>query len=590
MSWGAGAGGRRVAALVALVLLTHCGAEEPPAQAPAPVKQGLTTTYTFPASADARVEEASATRNFGVLGTLGVDLSPRLESTLRFWVRGLTGTVTRATLRLYASDGTTNGPRVFLDTGGYWTEGGVTWSTRPVPGGAPLADKGAISSGTWVEYDVTGGVHDNGMLSLVLVSDSSDGTTFASRENIRTDLRPQLVVTVTGETPLPTACVPRTELYRRGAHAWQADGYVSQSEPGRNYGAAPTLSVDGSPLLETYLKFEVPAYGLTILDARLWLHAIDDTSNGPLLYRASDTWSEEGLTWNSRPGLSERPIGNLGEITPNTWVSYDLNGVVTEDGDYSFGLLPESGNGVSFDSDEAGNGNRLEPFMLVTLESPPFCTYHGAGGGHTAWTRQYGGLGAEELDALASHPEGGFLAVGRFGEAAFPNQGQGLALARYSAEGAVLWTRVVSTQNVRATSVVLTSLGNILVVGRYQGAPDLGTGPLPSVPEELEGLFIAKFSPAGGASGPAGSWPGVARDSPRRWCTRTRWPPTPMAASSSPVPSRARWTWAVEPSSRTPRASPLPGGSPAASWRSSPGRVGICGPGRSRGAGERRMS
>lgn len=96
MSCGNGAGGRQVAALV---LLTHCGgvdvqeqsSEEPTPQAPSTMTRGLTTTYTFPASADARVEEASPTRNFGVLGTLGVDRSPHLESALRFSVRGLTG-------------------------------------------------------------------------------------------------------------------------------------------------------------------------------------------------------------------------------------------------------------------------------------------------------------------------------------------------------------------------------------------------------------------------------------------------------------------------------------------------------------------
>jgi hypothetical protein len=493
-----------VAALAALVLLTHCGgvdvqeqaSEEPRPQAPATVEQGLATTYTFPASADARVEESFPTRNFGVLGTLGVDLSPRLESSLRFSLRGLTGTVTRATLRLYASDGTTNGPRVFLDTGSFWTEGGVTWGTRPVPGGAPLADKGAISSGTWVEYDVTSGVSGDGMLDLVLVSDSSDGTTFASREHAREDLRPQLVVTVTGETPLPMACMPRTELHRRTTNAWQ-DGSVSQSEPERNSGTASTLLVDGSPFLESYLTFEIPTYDLTVRDARLWLHAIDDTSDGPLLYRASDTWSEEDLTWSSRPGLSEQPIGNLGAITPDSWVSYDLTRVVTEHGDYSFALLPESSNGVSFDSNEGGSALELEPFVSVTLESPPFCSYRGAGGGLTAWARQYGGVGAEELEALAPHPAGGFVAVGRFGNATFPNPGEGLALARYSAEGEALWTRVVITRNVWATRVVLTSLGNILVVGRYEGSPDLGTGPLPFVLPEQEGLFLAKFSPTG---------------------------------------------------------------------------------------------
>jgi hypothetical protein len=118
--------------------------------------------------------------------------------------------------------------------------------------------------------------------------------------------------------------------------------------------------------------------------------------------------------------------------------------------------------------------------------------------GRTAWVRKYGGAGAEHLDALASHPQGGFLAVGRFGAVAFPRE-EGLALGRYNADGSLAWSRVVTTEAVHATSVTLTSLGNILLVGRYRGEPDLGAGPLPAVTgsQGWEGFFIAKFSPTG---------------------------------------------------------------------------------------------
>ncbi|WP_148273366.1 hypothetical protein [Stigmatella aurantiaca] len=119
-------------------------------------------------------------------------------------------------------------------------------------------------------------------------------------------------------------------------------------------------------------------------------------------------------------------------------------------------------------------------------------------GGQTAWVRKYGGMGAEHLDALSPHPQGGFLAVGRFGSTVFPRE-EGLALGRYAADGSPLWSRVVTTEAIHTVSVTLTSLGNILVVGGYRGSPDFGVGPLPSVTssEGWEGLFIAKFSPTG---------------------------------------------------------------------------------------------
>jgi hypothetical protein len=54
----------------------------------------------------------------------------------------------------------------------------------------------------------------------------------------------------------------------------------------------------------------------------------------------------------------------------------------------------------------------------------------------------------------------------------------------------------VTTGDVTLRAISVTPEGNILAVGLYAGAPDLGTGPLPSVPY-FGSLFIAKFSPGG---------------------------------------------------------------------------------------------
>lgn len=493
------AGRRFVVVLAALVALTRCGGgvdgEARASRAASVVVHGLSTTYTFPASADARVEEASPLGNFGLASTLVADLSPRQESHLRFSLGGLTGTVTRATLRLYASDGTSDGPRVFVASSG-WSEGGITWSNRPAPSSGPLEDKGAIPSATWVEYDVTSAVRGNGELDLVLVPTSGDGTNFASREHSRTELRPQLVVTVDAAPPVTPECMPISDSYVRTAIPY-GNGYVSQSEPARSFNSATVLKVDGSPRLESYLQFHVDTEGLNVRLARLWLHATDPSPDGPLLYRTRDDWSEDSLTWNTRPGLLGSPMGDLGAVDDDTWVSYDVTAVVRQAGFYSFGLIPQSGNGVDFSSSYTAQ----RPEVVVDLETPPFCSYRGTGGGHTSWGRQYGGRGREELHVLAPHPEGGFVAVGRFGEVVFPKPWEGMALARYAADGGFLWTRVVLSHGVRATHLTLTPLGNILVVGRYRGSPDFGTGPLPFAPTDawgvMPGVFIAKFSPTG---------------------------------------------------------------------------------------------
>jgi hypothetical protein len=149
------------------------------------------------------------------------------------------------------------------------------------------------------------------------------------------------------------------------------------------------LLVDGSPRLESYLQFALSPSELEMVDARLELTALDSTSNGPLLYRVGNGWTEAGVTWNTRPGVLGSALGNLGAISSGSRVSYNLTGVVTGAGTYSFGLLPEVSDGVDFASDEATDSTR-QPRLLVTTQTPLYCSYRGSGGGLTGWARQLG--------------------------------------------------------------------------------------------------------------------------------------------------------------------------------------------------------
>jgi chitodextrinase len=160
---------------------------------------------SFRAEADARVEEAAPTRNFGTSSTLRADggADPDVESYLRFTVGGLAGLVQNATLRVYASSSTVDGPRIYATETG-WSETGIVWNRRPPRKGLAIADKGGIRSGTWVAYDVTPAVTGAGKYSFVLVPTSSDGVDFYSRETARP---PELVVTTMGsaDSHPPTA-------------------------------------------------------------------------------------------------------------------------------------------------------------------------------------------------------------------------------------------------------------------------------------------------------------------------------------------------------------------------------------------------
>jgi hypothetical protein len=151
------------------------------------------TSTTFTPVADARVEKAHASTNYGSSTSLAVDTGK--AAYLRFTVSGLAGTVHAAKLRLYVTNGTGNGPAVFR-TGNTWTEkgtGSITWKNRPAPTGAVLDDKGKVAASAWVEFDVTPAVTGNGTVSFVLTGQSSDSFAAYSREN--PGKAPQLVIT-----------------------------------------------------------------------------------------------------------------------------------------------------------------------------------------------------------------------------------------------------------------------------------------------------------------------------------------------------------------------------------------------------------
>jgi hypothetical protein len=191
--------------VAAVGLLTRCGVVmelEETASDLSTVSQGLEETRAFAPVADARVEKDYPTQNFGGSSTLKVDGSPEYATFLRFELSGLTGTVRRAKLRLYATDSTATGPAVYT-TGSTWQEGTLTFQTKPATQ-TLLSQVTSVTSNTWVEWDVTAAVQGNGTVNLAVSATGTDGTVFYSRESSSTSLRPQLVVTMeTGSTPPP---------------------------------------------------------------------------------------------------------------------------------------------------------------------------------------------------------------------------------------------------------------------------------------------------------------------------------------------------------------------------------------------------
>jgi hypothetical protein len=165
-------------------------------------------TLTFLAEADAWVDKEKPGENNGnseILRTDGENEN-QYESFVRFTVTGISGSVQSARLRVYVTAGSGDGPAVY-PVESTWEESGITWETRPVFQGSVLDDKDRLTGDTWVEYNVTPQVTQNGTFSFVFMADSGDGVEFSSREG---NHPPELVVTTGDVTTVnvPTSTAP----------------------------------------------------------------------------------------------------------------------------------------------------------------------------------------------------------------------------------------------------------------------------------------------------------------------------------------------------------------------------------------------
>jgi PKD repeat protein len=152
------------------------------------------TPLTFTPVADARVEQANPTLNFGDHTTVRVkqSSSTSYESYLRFTVSGLTGAVRSAKLRLWVTDASPDAGSLYTVSND-WQEATITWNSRPPISGTPIATVGSASTaGTWIEVDLTSSVTGNGTYNFGMKTTSTDAAWFSSKEGSHP---PQLVVT-----------------------------------------------------------------------------------------------------------------------------------------------------------------------------------------------------------------------------------------------------------------------------------------------------------------------------------------------------------------------------------------------------------
>jgi PKD repeat protein len=153
---------------------------------------GTTTTVTLVPTADAYTDASQPAVNYGKSTSLRVDGSPIVRSYLTFNLSGVSGSVTRATLRVYANSALTAGYSVG-GTGTAWTETGLTAANAP-PIGPSIGGSGAFGAAVWTSVDVTSLVTAGTQVGLGLFGSSATAVNLAARESGANS--PQLVLEV----------------------------------------------------------------------------------------------------------------------------------------------------------------------------------------------------------------------------------------------------------------------------------------------------------------------------------------------------------------------------------------------------------
>ncbi len=215
---------------------------------------------------------------------------PKIMSYLTFSVSGLSGTVTAATLRLWANVADLRGAAVHAAPGS-WNEDSITASNAPAVGQA-VALTGQVGAKTWVTADVTPLVPGNGVVSMALTQVGSGSGQYDSREGAHP---PELVVQTTSGShqlsahsaaaALRTAieAVPHATAYR----------YATLDDHGRSMDALKIISKPGGGYLGVYHSGPQGVFRVYVAESRDLLHwtsraPLDDASQ-PAIAALSDS-------------------------------------------------------------------------------------------------------------------------------------------------------------------------------------------------------------------------------------------------------------------------------------------------------------
>jgi hypothetical protein len=132
------------------------------------------------------------------------------------------------------------------------------------------------------------------------------------------------------------------------------DSYVDASNATANFGSAMTFRVDGSPIVRTYIRFNVQGVSGMITRVRLRVFANSSSSSGYTVSGVSDnTWNELTINYNNAPPVGG-VAGSSNGFSGGAWTTVDITSLVTGNGTINLALTTSSTTAISLASRESG--------------------------------------------------------------------------------------------------------------------------------------------------------------------------------------------------------------------------------------------
>jgi phosphatidylinositol-3-phosphatase len=152
-----------------------------------------------------------------------------------------------------------------------------------------------------------------------------------------------------------------------------ADAYVYSNKPDANNGTAPTLRVDGSPAMRSYVRFDLSSLSDGLISSViLKVYANSSLGEGFSIDQlANNTWRENTIIYENAPTPGPA-ITNSGEVSSDQWVSIDITSYIKGAGIYNLVFTPLSSTQLSLASRESGSH---APQLIVTQEFSPTATH-----------------------------------------------------------------------------------------------------------------------------------------------------------------------------------------------------------------------